>query len=105
MAIFVFEISMPILFTSYHIVTSNHKLVFMTAWMIAKRPFPKILCPPAVNIIHGLNENNILIFLPTQILVTAISSAAKQNDRLHELYLAQGMAKNLLFNFILLPNF
>ena len=36
---------------------------------------------------------------------TAISSAAKQNDRLHELYLAQGMAKNLLFNFILLPNF
>ena len=38
-------------------------------------------------------------------LVTAISSAAKQNDRLHELYLAQGMAKNLLFNFILLPNF
>ena len=72
MAIFGFEISMPILFTRYHIVTSNHKLVFMTAWMIAKRPFPKILCPPAVNIIHGLNENNILIFLPTQSLVLSI---------------------------------
>ena len=36
---------------------------------------------------------------------TVIFSAAKQNDRLHELYLAQGMAKNLLFNFVLLPNF
>ena len=41
----------------------------------------------------------------TSILPTAISSAAKQNDCLHELYLAQGMAKNLLFNFILLSNF
>ena len=38
-------------------------------------------------------------------LHTAICSLAKQNDRPHESYLAQGMAKILLFNFVLLPNF
>ena len=36
---------------------------------------------------------------------TVIFSAAKQNDRLHESYLVQGMAKILLYNFVLLPNF
>ena len=38
-------------------------------------------------------------------LITVICSAAKQNDRLHESYLVQGMAKILLYNFVLLPNF
>ena len=38
-------------------------------------------------------------------LLTAICSPAKQNDRPHESYLAQVMAKVLLFNFVLLPNF
>ena len=38
-------------------------------------------------------------------LFTAICSPAKQNDRPHESYLAQVMAKILLFNFVLLPNF
>ena len=38
-------------------------------------------------------------------LLTAICSPAKQNDRPHESYLAQVMAKILLFNFVLLPNF
>ena len=36
---------------------------------------------------------------------TAIFSAAKQNDHLHESCLVQGMAKILLFNFVLLTNF
>ena len=38
-------------------------------------------------------------------LFTAICSAAKQNDHLHESCLVQGMAKILLFNFVLLTNF
>ena len=58
-------------FNAYLVYKVSYRNI-MTAWMIAKRPFPKILCPPAVNIIHGLNENNILIFLPTQILVLSI---------------------------------
>ena len=36
---------------------------------------------------------------------TAICSPVKQNDRPHESYLAKGMAKILLFKFVLLPNF
>ena len=42
---------------------------------------------------------------PAALLPTAICSPAKQNDRPHESCLAQGMAKILLFNFVLLPSF